>query len=257
MKHILTFCAAILFPGTALSDITFKPPHACTKILTVQQRECRVENHWWCEQQQRGWTGAFGLDGTVLNLEQSDANGEMVSYQNFVDGPFFVTPVKVLDPLSISTLLETGQDDLELIVEMSILSGKAKFNSRSTVELTGEHEVIDGENLFITEVRDHLLYLESEGFSEERDAVMKNINYRAVRHAYWISLDDEMFVIGGTSRIINIDEAVEYHDHTPVEIIRPGEEGFFSKIPKYDCGNKTSQLELDIDDAQGNGREWL
>ncbi|MHA3913489.1 hypothetical protein [Halovulum sp. GXIMD14793] len=231
MRMILTICA-LLMPGGLLADTVFEPPRRCTKILTVQQRECQVMNVWECDGGAEGWAGYFGDEGAVMSFEKYGPDGEFIHIQDFEIGGLMMTAKSAKDNSSMSSLIETGTDTIDMTVSLRVLVLEVELRAVGKSARTGEVIVVDGEQLKVLRTSVSMMV-------KENDITGLDMNISGTSKDYLL-LSDQIMIDG--EGILQTPEGEERYNHTPIEIIRPGEDGFFSRIPKYDCGAQVSSL---------------
>lgn len=231
MRVILTICA-LLMPGGLLADTVFEPPQGCTKVLTVQQRSCQVMNVWRCDGGAEEWVGYFIGGGAVDHFDKYGADGDFIHSQLISSGGFMMSLRSAQDNSSISSLMDTGTDSLDMILGMNMLVVDVEIRVIGETRRTGERVVVDGEQL---EVLASTLAMTAV----DDTLVGEDLNVRGESKDYL--LVEDRIVFEGVGKLQS-SETTETFDHTPVEIIRPGEDGFFSRIPKYDCGAQVSSL---------------
>ncbi len=238
MRHlILTVALTLPLPAVAGS---FSAPEGCETFLTVQSRACRVSNHYKCSADPAGdqWRADFDQQGPFflsrINreaewVESFDLGAEVVR-QSLDDG--------APDPANFSELLAQGLDTFEF----SLTKDNGEHTRVTGFDrLTGETTLIDGMSLKRTEFE----------FSEMDDA--GNL-LRQSRGNEYISEDLRLF-FAGTSEWNGGDGTFLPMDGSPVDFIQPGEPGFASTEPLYDCdplltrfAPNSSQEDLSHDD---------
>ncbi|WP_415401117.1 hypothetical protein [Tateyamaria sp. SN3-11] len=209
----------VLLFGTAAhaqDGSRFYPPAGCTEQLTIQSRGCQVDNIWTCEADAPGdsWRMEFGVDGPRF-VSRIDSETQWVESYNL-----FPTQRRVLvqpsdDPASLTELLATGIDTYDFLQRAPDRVVRVVGFDR----LTGEEVVIDGEPLLVTAF-DARHESTSGPFLE-----VTGTEYVSVRHRRFIA---------GTYSGTHEGEPFE-EDNSPVDFIYPGEPGFFTKTPLYDC----------------------
>lgn len=202
----------------ALAASTFEPPAGCTVHLTVQSRGCRVSNHYTCTADAPGdqWRADFDQEG-IFFLSRIDSETQWVESFDFFPTVRQTLDPNPEDPASFSGLLSTGLDTFAF--------GLTKDNgeqSRVTGfdRLTGATVTIDGVTLEETEFE-----------YEETDAA-GNLLRRARGHEY-INRDWRNF-FAGPSEWDGGDGFVPI-DGSPVQFVNPGEPGFATTQPLFDC----------------------
>ncbi|KAA9006687.1 hypothetical protein [Histidinibacterium aquaticum] len=219
--------------ASPLAAQTWTPPEGCTGFLTVQQRGCMMSNHYTCEGDPEGhqWRVDFVEQGPVF-ASRINSETEWVESLGLVTGTRSVLEEDPEDPASLTELLESGIDtyDFVTITETLDEEGSEETRYRGADVLTGETVEIDGHELlamtYTTEVKE-------EGADWTRQ---EGTNY---------VMEDERLFLPGTSAQVNEDGTMgPERDNRPVQIIEPGEEGFFASEPIYDCGVQDISLEV-------------
>ncbi|KAA9006688.1 hypothetical protein [Histidinibacterium aquaticum] len=223
MRYAALLCL-LAAPAGAQS---FSLPQGCDAFLTVQSRSCTVGHHFVCEGDPEGLQrrAVLGEDGLEF-VGAIDAETQWIESHFMTSGHSERLEEAPRDPASFTELLETGEDTYDFRT-ISPEIGETRYVGRDG--LTGVTETIDGVTLQQTE---YSIVVYGPGGEEE---------WRASGNE-WISTDFRMF-LSGTSTITTPDDEWE-SDESPVEFIFPGEPGFLSSNPKYDCGAMMSKLEI-------------
>lgn len=219
-------CAARGLPALAILCVlpgavwagSFSPPKGCTGYVTVQMRSCLVSNYYRCafdnsgdqryvEFDEEGLSSFGKVDAEYQWLEVWNASLEEVEYLGGSE-----------DPAEFSALLSTGSDayDFTMESESGVLIRYSGLDS-----LTGRSVEIDGVTLEETSF-DMLETYDGGGSAwrgQGRDYIHRDWRIFLAGKGVWSSEGD----------------SVEY-DYTPVTFTFPGEEGFFTTDPRYDCG---------------------
>jgi len=229
---ILLACVLPL-PSTAVQAQTgiagtFTAPPGCTGFLTVQSRGCTVSNHYRCEADAAGdqWSASFDQDG-LFRVARIDRETQWIeSYsmpstlrQSLDPGP--------ADPASFSELLETGTDTYDF----SQTEAATRTRVRGLDTLTGRSVTIDGVELQETEF--DFLEMSEDG------TVLRKATGRQFISPEWrlfFSGIEEWDFGDGQSPV----------DGTPKEFVFPGEAGFFSTRPIFDCNVTSSGLQAPL-----------
>ena len=209
------FPLALIAPAAQAQ--TWEPPEGCTGFLTVQQRGCVVSNHYTCEDDPEGhqWRADFTQEGPVF---ASQINEET----EWVESLSLVTRIRRVmqeapDPASLSELLETGVDTYDFT---TVSDAGEETRWRGADQLTGETlEIGDHELPVVTYTLEQ--YVDGEPVA-------------ASRGTNFVSEEWRLF-LPGVSETVTADGLEATTDNTPVELIEPGEPGFFASRPIYDC----------------------
>lgn len=223
-----SLCAALtvtlLLPVTAQSR-TWTAPEGCEITMTVQAKACRVSNHYTCAGDPAGdkWRADFDQEGLFF---QSRINDEAEWVESIETNPRVIQTLDpgAADPASFSELLSSGMDTFEFALSKDDGS-HTRVNGFD--RLTGRTLRIDGVALEETEF----------DFTETDDA--GTVLRRARGHEY-ISRDKRMFFAGPGETDFG-DGMWRPIDGSPVDFVFPGEPGFGSGQPIYDCDALTAQ----------------
>ena len=203
----------------ALAAETFTPPAGCTGTLTVQLKSCLVTNIWTCQGDAPGeqWVALFTQAGP-WQVRRVDRDFQWLStfYANPPKVETIQTPVA--DPSNMDELISTRNDTYDFVVTSN--TGAAPEHFVGYDRLTGESVQIDGETLLRTEFAYDQL--------NPAGAVISSAAGRQ-----YLSETHRLFFFGQDWDAASPDQIT---DASPVQFIYPGEAGFFSPNPKYDCG---------------------
>jgi hypothetical protein len=197
----------------------FAPPQGCEGVLTIQSRSCLVIHTWTCAADAPGeqWMALFTQRGP-FNVRKVDAEFQWLETY-FAEPPAIETMlVPAPDPASITVLLAEDLDTYDFTVSND--RGTPDERVTGFDSLTGETVEIDGEPLLRTE------------FQYEVTLPDGTVQYRGAG-AQFLSERHRMFLLGLSWEQDTPDDIT---DASPVEFIYPGEPGFFSTRPEYDCG---------------------
>ena len=222
MKFAYAFAAMIVAPFMAVAETT---PEGCEAVLTVQKHGCEVTHIYQCEQgivkhinidqDEFDWVSLFGPD--YIELESKEE----------ITGIGLVGMNAISDPRSLHTLLTTGRDTVAYRGEFDmpgLLIGAADVSSQS--RLMDEVLEIGGVTWqkaleeIVFQVRPHLAMTGTQDI--------------------WIDAESGILFHGSSSH--ELAGKAEETDNTPVEVIYPGQPGFLSMSPIYDCGEMMSAL---------------
>jgi hypothetical protein len=204
----------------------FTPPEGCSGWLTVQSRGCRVSNHYRCEGDAPGdqWRADFDQEG-IFFVSRIDRETQWVeSYDMFPTVRQTLDP-NPADPASFSELLSAGVDtfDFGLTEDTGDRSRVTGFD-----RLTGRAVTIDGISLQETEF-------------EFREAAPDGTVMQSARGNEYINPEWRIF-LSGPSEWVTAEGTVPV-DGSPRQFIFPGEPGFFSTEPIFDCEATMSKAE--------------
>jgi hypothetical protein len=207
---------------------TFTPPDGCTAYLSVQSRSCIVSHHWTCEADPEGvhWRIAMDSDGPFY-LSMSDNEFRWLRNYNLRDGGTTTLIEPEEDPASLTDLLANGRDAMVYSTLTEERDGATLIRNYTGFDaLTGETVVVDGHKLLRTD----FLYEYDLGFGPRR-----------VSGTQYVSEAWRLF-FGGLETVTVADGGTFEADYSPMEFAEPGERGFLSMQPNYDCGDMMSAL---------------
>ena len=205
---------------------SFTPPEGCTAFMTVQSKGCRVSNHYTCEADPAGdqWRADYDQEG-VYFLSRIDSEAQWVESIE-IDPPSRQTlDPNPADPASFSDLLATGNDSY--IFGLSKDTGD-RTRVRGADRLTGKQVVIDGITLQQTEFN----FTETDTSGN----VLRRSRGNEYIHPEW------RLFFSGPSQWDGGDGTYLPIDGSPVQFIFPGEPGFASTQPLFDCDAVMSSL---------------
>ena len=205
---------------------SFTPPEGCTAFMTVQSKGCRVSNHYTCEADPAGdqWRADYDQEG-VYFMSRIDSEAQWVESIE-IDPPSRQTlDANPADPASFSDLLATGNDSY--IFGLSKDTGD-RTRVRGADRLTGKQVVIDGITLQQTEFN----FTETDTSGN----VLRRSRGNEYIHPEW------RLFFSGPSQWDGGDGTYLPIDGSPVQFIFPGEPGFASTQPLFDCDAVMSSL---------------
>ncbi|MDG1282102.1 MAG: hypothetical protein P8O10_12415 [Pseudorhodobacter sp.] len=217
MKAILSALAFLLAAPLDAAAGSFTPPAGCTGWLTVQARACRVSNYYKCTQDAPGdqWRADFDQEGLFF-ASRIDSEAQWVESIDMSPMIRQTLDPNPEDPASFSELL-TGLDTFAF--NLSRDNGE-QSRVRGFDRLTGRSIMIDGMTL-----------LETQFEYNETDA--SGTFLRRSRGNEYVHPDWRLF-FAGPSEWDGGDGFVPL-DGSPLQFIFPGEPGFFSTEPLYEC----------------------
>ncbi|QDC07921.1 hypothetical protein FHY55_01080 [Oceanicola sp. D3] len=224
---LLPLTLAAFAAGSAVAQST-SPPEGCAGFLTVHTRACTVSHYWRCEDAPEGttWEVSHDIDGPS-SLHVYDREFQWVDAFYFNTGTTERLYEPGPDPISISELLETGQDSYDFTTIEQTGDEVMKLNTRGRDVATGKTEVIDGVTLKTVNVS-----------SETRDETGELIF--AAEGKQYVFEDERLFMLGQESYFDGAERWQE--DNTPREFIFPGEKGFDDFRPRYGCNALQASL---------------
>ena len=221
MSKLLNAAVLGLLPF-AVDAQSFSVPEGCEGVVTVQQHGCILVNVWQCAADPEGdkWIALISENGP-FSVQHVDREFQWLESFKMTGTETLVQPAP--DPASMTELLANGLDTFEFVIEKE--SGADRTVGFDA--LTGVEIEIDGEPLLQTEF---------EGRTLAEDGTELD---HGVGHQY-VSAKHRIFFFGESWDAATPDQIV---DLSPVEFIYPGEAGFFSAKPKFDCGVIESRFE--------------
>ncbi len=208
-----------LATGAARATGTFALPQGCAAFVTIQSRSCSVEHHFTCASDADGIKRRVSLaeEGmTYRGSTDSDAQW-MTSYYPYPDHTETLEDAPA-DPASLSELLEKSVDTYDFRT-LSDEVGTTRYVGED--RLTGDVVTIDNVTLQQTAYQ-------ITAYGPDGSELWSS------KGNEFVSADWRLF-IGGTGTVTTPDDSYEKND-SPVEFIFPGEPGYLSAHPKFDCG---------------------
>ena len=225
MRIILTAGALALvsaLPGLAASK--FAAPKGCTVYQTVQMRSCQVSHHYRCEGDAAGdqWSVYLDANGPYY-MSRIDAETRWIESFDLTTGEKDGITGEI-DPASFSTLIETGRDSYDFTTTSS--SGEVRRYAGFD-ELTGETVTIDGVTLERTR-------FDLTAHGADGKMIWRRTGQQLV-HRDW-----RIFFADRESFENSFGDKADLTD-TPVTFAGPGDKGFLTGKPDYDCDAMMTQ----------------
>jgi len=215
-------------PQQGLAQSVFTPPQGCTGTLTVQTRNCQVSNYYTCETDPAGnkWRADFEVDGVITYLGLIDDQAQWLESYDFFPNSRETTTLPASDPMSFDELTKNGVDSFDF--QQNRDDGRVT-RVTGMDRLTGKTVIIDGQPLLQTEFVARETYLDGTLIYEARGNEFIHLEFR------------NFFAGQGVVTLGETGQEFQ-RNNTPVDFIFPGEEGFFSPNPEYDCDTILSGL---------------
>lgn len=230
--------ALVLLAGPAFAQSgpdRFSLPAGCTAFVTIQNKSCEVEHHFTCTGDAAGMKRRVSLDEQGMTYAgQIDAEAQWIVSFHALAGITEMLEPDPVDRASLTELLATNLDTYDFRT-LSAEVGETRYVGQDS--LTGRQITIDGVTL--DETAYQITAYDGSGtevWSSEGNE--------------FVSRDWRMF-LSGTNTITTPDETFPM-DGTPVEFIFPGDPGFLSSRPKYDCGLAISSADTFKENAHDN-----
>ncbi|MEI4485307.1 hypothetical protein V8J36_03830 [Frigidibacter sp. MR17.14] len=218
--------AALWLSAPVAEAAKFTPPQGCTAKMTVQMRGCVVGHYFTCQGEPAGMQHdvLYDSDGPFYS-STVDAEYQWIRSQDFGTGTTSWLEEPSRDAASFSGLLTTSEDSYDF----TTLSDTGERNRyRGVDRLTGQTRVIDGVTLEMTE------------FAMEEQTEDGTTSARRWGNQF-IQRDWRLFFSGPETYA---DEAGQLPiDNTPMDFIFPGEPGYLSTVPLFDCDGLMSRAE--------------
>jgi len=217
MRFVLTLMLFASASASAVQAGTFTMPKGCTAFLSVQQHGCIAAHYWTCEGNNPGehWSGELNQDGLIYVGQIDNEAQWLKSY--FIprnEEKTLITPAA--DPASLSTLLDTGLDTYDFTL-----------NTPNGLERAVGYDRIAERNVMIG---DEVLH-RTEYSIRITDAAGEAV-FEATGSEFVSSTHLRFF--SGVGEVTAPGVTQTYND-SPVRFIYPGEKGFLSDEPIYDC----------------------
>lgn len=227
--HLLTLGAAALLAAPAHAGGKFAAPAGCEVYATVQMRNCQVSQHYRCEHDSPGDQWSVYLDGEgPFYMSRIDAETRWMESHDLTTGERDAL-LSEADPASFTTLLTTGRDDYDFTTE----SGTGEVRRYTGFDqLTGEKVVIDGVALERTTFD---LTAWTSGGEMIWHRVGRQFIHRDWR-VFWADTEEFENSFGDRETVVD----------TPVDFALPGDKGFLSSEPIYDCDMMMTEAVLPL-----------
>lgn len=211
--------ALMLLAGPAVAQDNFSLPAGCTGYVTVQKRGCIVSHLFTCQNDPAGYQRRVDMtEAGLVYLGTTDAETNWIESTHIAAGYTETLVPGAADPASFTELLASGRDTWDFVIAAS--DGYSTRNVGSD-EIADPQVVIDGVALQMTHFTIRVT-----------DPDTGKELWRGTGQEY-INPDWRTFLSG--ARTITTPSDTYDTDNTPVEFAFPGEAGFLSSKPRYDC----------------------
>lgn len=213
--RLLPLLLILPFPAVAQ---TIELSEGCTGFVTVQGSDCTVTHHFTCEEDPEGQIRRMDIDlDGISYMGRIDSEAQWIESLHIRSGHAERLEPTPADRASFSELLDEGEDSYDFIT-LSDEIGPTRYAGQD--RLTGEEVEIDGVTLLRTEY--FITSYDAEG------NVKWSSSGREFVHPGW------RIFLSGQSTYISPGGEFE-SDNTPVEFAFPGDPGFLSQRPKFNC----------------------
>lgn len=219
-KFLILACLTV--PAAPALAGTWTAPEGCEVFMTVQSKACRVSHYYRCETDNPGdqWRVDMDQEGPFF-YSRIDAEGQWI--ESYDPAKQVLDPAPS-DPASFSELVAEGMDTWDFSLSKDDGSGS---RASGYDRLTGKAMLIDGITLQQTEV----------DFTEYD--LSGNVLRRSRGNEY-VNPDWRLFFAGPGETDLGDGQWLPI-DGSPVQFIFPGEDGFLSSQPIFDCDALTAR----------------
>jgi hypothetical protein len=227
MALLVQTTAVVFACAAAHAGEPYAVPQGCTAYATVQHRNCQVSQHYRCGGDPDGTQWATYLDGQGPYFSsQIDFETRWVDSLDMSTGETDKITDEA-DPASFSTLLQSGRDDFDF---KTISSAGEVRRYVGYDQLTGTKVTIGGQPLEQTRFA-------LTAYAEDGTQLWKREGQQFIHRDWRIFFSDrEEFTNAAGDRQNTID--------SPVEFALPGDKGFLSQDPKFDCDVVTARADI-------------
>jgi|GEM_PF-916134 len=205
----------------------FQVPPGCTAYVTVQLRNCQVAHQYRCAGDAPGDQWSVFLDGQgAYFATKIDAETRWIESVDMETGETDTLGPET-DPASFSVLLRSGRDDFDFFTE-STTGEVLRFVGYD--QLTGGRAVIDGVPLERTT-------FSLTAYNMDGSLAWKREGQQFIHRDWRIFYSDRETFENGLGERFDTTDA-------PVEFDFPGDKGFLTTEPKFDCDVLSASLEV-------------
>lgn len=224
---VIAACLSVLALPSAAQGAPdlFQVPAGCTPFLTVQSRECMVSHHWTCEGDAPGthWRAILDQDGP-FSLAFTDAEFRWLQSWDLRRDTTNILIEPEQDPASLTELLASGNDTMVYSLRIEGPMGSGQRDYTGFDRLTGDAVTIDGRRLLVTEF----------AYQFDTGTGTRRVSGNQFVHEGW-----RMF-FGGIETVTEADGTSFEYDSSPMDFAEPGERGFLTMQPIFECGEMMS-----------------
>ncbi len=210
--------AALSFATPLAAQDQFALPQGCSAFVTVQYKLCSVSHHYTCEGDKDGIQHRVDIDAEGPNFVGTiDAETQWISSLDIRLNVLDRLDPNPTDPASFTELTRKSRDDFDFSTTSE--NGETiRYRGRDI--LTGETVVIDDVPLLRTDTY-------ARATATDGTPVWESSGNE------YIHLDWRIF-LGGQSVTTTPDGNFQ-SDDAPIDFHFPGEDGFLSPFPDYNC----------------------
>ena len=211
--------ALLTLSALPVAAANFTPPDGCRLEVTVQNRGCTVSQLYRCSGDAEGdqWVTYFSREGATYQ-SRIDRETRWMESTDLRSGLTDILQDGAKDDASFSSLTRDGRDDFDFWTEAS--NGE-RLHHVGHDALTGEKVQIDGVALEITR-------FQLTTFNEQGDELIRRQGQQFISRA-------QGRFYGGVETSQDWTGAKESTNDSPVRFAFPGQTGFGSTVPEYDC----------------------
>jgi len=235
--RLITIAFTIIFASPVAAQIAGTAREDCNPLYSVQKRNCKVEHVYRCETGQGViWRKENYEPGDPLFVDILTDEGDLLEAWDETDGKVMQGIVENRDPVSLSELRGTGSDQFSQVLQMHFPMFVEPVIANVSGELIDMGETLEVDGVVFDHVRQTL-----------------SIQFNAMQ----MSGFEDWFVDRATGAIVFGMNRLESgaagvtESGTPVQVIRPGEEGFLENRALYDCGS-ISDAGQELDEERKN-----
>lgn len=207
----------------------FQVPQGCQAFLTTQSRSCMVTQYWRCDADPEGthWSVAMDQDGPFF-MTFTDAEYRWLRSWSLRADVSSTLREPEDDPASLTELLSVGSDTMVFSVVRQEGSVERVIDYTGFDRLTGEQITVDDETLEVTEFT----------YQYDEDDGQRRVAGNQFVHRAW------GLFFGGLETVTLPGGGTVETNQSPMRFSEPGEPGFLSTEPIFDCGDTLSGLSL-------------
>ena len=216
---MIRVAALVLLASPVVAQDSFSLPAGCTGYVTIQKRGCVVSHLFTCQGDPAGDQRRVDMtESGLAYLGTIDAEANWIKTEHIAAGYSDTLAPGAADLASFTQLLAMGHDDWDFV---TIASDGYSSRNVGTDDITDRDVVIDGVALKQTDFVIRVTDPTTGAF------IWSGVGQEFI-HPEWRTF------VSGTRTITTPTETYDT-DNSPVEFAFPGEQGFLSVKPRYDC----------------------